>query len=395
MNRWNHLAISRCYRAVGLAAVTGVLVLSGCVRPATESSAGSVPPAPVNQPVMSEVPTRAQIAEIQRLLTEHGYHPGPVDGLLGPRTTTAIDHYQRDRGLARTAMASRELLAHMRSQPKAAPAVTAVEPAVTTGGYEVGERYIFSGGVTHDIVEATAGQLKWQTSEGERYRTLQLVGLPELEWEYGVWRGRNRSSRDSETSWPPVPGIGVAFDVHSEEWNTEDGGGPPGQAREIRWSCTNEGPRQTEVPAGNFKTDVLSCERWPVAAGDWQRRIWYYAPSVGHFVRRDDLDTSGLQIESLRLVAALPGGGATVQTGLRAMLRDALSNRARNEPAVMVDSTTGTRFVVRVTRDFKWDDGRACRAYTITRAGGRIGRRDFPGVSCFDKEKKQWRVPGL
>lgn len=383
----------RCGAAVA-AVVAGSLILGGCVRPdaGSESQSGrSVTTAP---PVTSEVPTRAQIAEIQRLLTELGYDPGPVDGLLGRRTTAAIEQYQRDRGLARTGMASRELLAHLRNQPRAAPAVLAVDPAVATGGYEVGERYVFSGGITHDVVEANSVLLKWRTSEGESFRSPYPVGLPVLEWDYGSWRGRNRSSRDREAAWPPAQGIAVGFDVHSEEWNIEDGDRAPRQVRDVRWTCLNEGTREIEVPAGRFMVDVIACDRWPVVAGDWQRRVWYFAPAVGHYVRRDDLDTSGLQIESLTLVAALPGGGTVVQEGLRGLLRDTLSTRPRNEPAVWTDPAGTRRFVVRVTRDFKGEDGRACRAYTITRAET-DRRRDFPGVSCYDMAKKQWRVPGL
>lgn len=375
--------------------LAGVLLLAGCALPQFGRTDGSGSGAAASAPPVASTPvTRPQIAEIQRLLTEHGYDPGPIDGLLGRRTTAAIEQYQRDRGLARTGMASRELLAHMRAQPKAAPAVQAVESSLAPGGYEVGERYIFAGGITHDLVEAKSAELKWQTSEGERYTALQPVALPVLEWEYGSWRGRNRSSRDREASWPPAAGMAVGFDVHSEEWNVEDGANGPAQERELSWSCRNEGSRTIEVQAGAFTVDVVSCERWPVAAGDWHRRVWYYAPSVGHYVRRDDLDTSGLQIESLTLVAALPGGGTAVQAGLRDVLRDTLANRSRNEPAVWTVPDGTRRFVVRVTRDFKGADGKPCRAYTITRAS-MDRRRDFPGVSCYDNAKKQWRVPGL
>ncbi len=396
MHRYSAGALPRlCRRAVGVAAVLAMFFLGACVGPSIDDARGPRGgAATTGQPAVSQAPTRAETAEIQRLLVEQGYDPGPVDGLLGPRTTTAIGQYQRDKGLARTGMASRELLAHLRNQPRAAPTVLAVEPAAALGGYEVGERYVFAGGVTHDVVEARAGRIKWQTSDGESYRALQPVGLPVLEWEYGSWRGRNEALRDTEASWPPSRGIAAGFDVRAEEWNVEDGDRGSRQKTELRWSCLNEGPREVEVPAGRFTVDVIACERWPVPAGEWHRRIWYFAPSVGHYVRRDDLDTAGLQVESLSLVAALPGGGRAVQTGLRGVLRDTLSNRAPNDPAVWNEPAGARRFVIRVTRDYKDPDGKACRAYTITRAGP-DRRRDFPGVSCYDKSKKQWRVPGL
>jgi hypothetical protein len=39
------------------------------------------------------------IKAVQRKLKENGYDPGPVDGLMGPRTSKAVERYQRDNGL--------------------------------------------------------------------------------------------------------------------------------------------------------------------------------------------------------------------------------------------------------------------------------------------------------
>lgn len=41
----------------------------------------------------------AQIAEVQRLLAERGYDPGPADGLIGPRTTEAVRAFRQSLGL--------------------------------------------------------------------------------------------------------------------------------------------------------------------------------------------------------------------------------------------------------------------------------------------------------
>jgi peptidoglycan hydrolase-like protein with peptidoglycan-binding domain len=39
------------------------------------------------------------IARLQRQLHQVGYDPGPIDGLLGPRTLEALRRFLRDRGL--------------------------------------------------------------------------------------------------------------------------------------------------------------------------------------------------------------------------------------------------------------------------------------------------------
>jgi peptidoglycan hydrolase-like protein with peptidoglycan-binding domain len=58
---------------------------------------------------------------IQRRLAELGYKPGPVDGLVGPRTRAAIRAFERDHGLAETGQASPEVIAELsEAQPEAA-----------------------------------------------------------------------------------------------------------------------------------------------------------------------------------------------------------------------------------------------------------------------------------
>lgn len=50
------------------------------------------------------------IEEIQELLAERGYRPGPTDGIAGGRTSDAIRAYQKDAGLPETGIADQALL---------------------------------------------------------------------------------------------------------------------------------------------------------------------------------------------------------------------------------------------------------------------------------------------
>jgi hypothetical protein len=46
------------------------------------------------------VPLSAEeVLELQAVLTQSGYDPGPIDGLMGPATTSAADQAIADRGL--------------------------------------------------------------------------------------------------------------------------------------------------------------------------------------------------------------------------------------------------------------------------------------------------------
>ena len=50
-------------------------------------------------------------AQVQRSLAQQGYYYGPIDGILGPRTRSAIQRYQIDHGLAVTATIDEQTLA--------------------------------------------------------------------------------------------------------------------------------------------------------------------------------------------------------------------------------------------------------------------------------------------
>jgi len=39
------------------------------------------------------------VEELQRILTSLGYNPGPIDGIFGPRTRSAVIEFQMDNGL--------------------------------------------------------------------------------------------------------------------------------------------------------------------------------------------------------------------------------------------------------------------------------------------------------
>ncbi|NIO40749.1 MAG: hypothetical protein GTO41_11560, partial [Burkholderiales bacterium] len=50
--------------------------------------------------------------EAQRLLTALGYDTGPIDGIWGPKTATAIRAYQKQMGLPVDGMVSTNLIQH-------------------------------------------------------------------------------------------------------------------------------------------------------------------------------------------------------------------------------------------------------------------------------------------
>ena len=63
-------------------------------------------------------PGRALVIGIQTELNTLGYDPGPIDGIMGPRTAVAISRYQTDHKLLIDGQASVELAQHILDQPE-------------------------------------------------------------------------------------------------------------------------------------------------------------------------------------------------------------------------------------------------------------------------------------
>ncbi|HMM47834.1 MAG TPA: lytic murein transglycosylase [Thiobacillaceae bacterium] len=76
----------------------------------------------------AEVLSVSQLTALQQALNELGFDAGPPDGLLGPRTQTAIRHYQVMQRLPVDGYPSPELLAHVEQTHAAAAAADMLAP---------------------------------------------------------------------------------------------------------------------------------------------------------------------------------------------------------------------------------------------------------------------------
>lgn len=112
--------ISSCTRRLAMIALLSALVAVTAGPPAeADTRVDSLPP---------EL-RRAYMIGIQEELLAHGYHVGPIDGLIGKRTKGAIRQYQRDAGLPVNGVATKELLDHLKfAIPKVYARGTIVDP---------------------------------------------------------------------------------------------------------------------------------------------------------------------------------------------------------------------------------------------------------------------------
>lgn len=70
------------------------------------------------RPILCETNAKpGLIKDVQRALKDAGYNPGPIDGILGPKTMKAVALYQRDNQLARDFLTI-ETMEHLGVDPK-------------------------------------------------------------------------------------------------------------------------------------------------------------------------------------------------------------------------------------------------------------------------------------
>jgi TPR repeat protein len=110
-----------------VAALAGSLVAGGPVAVEATAVAAEVPTGEAASPVAQDLSNDLEaVGEVQRALTELGYDPGPADGVMGPRTRSAIRAFQSSRGMTSDGIVSTALLGELeeaRAEAKPAPQI--------------------------------------------------------------------------------------------------------------------------------------------------------------------------------------------------------------------------------------------------------------------------------
>lgn len=85
-------------------------------------------PADATAPQSKVALSRAEIVEVQKRLASLGINPGPIDGIVGPRTAAGAEKYETRVGHAATGKVDRSLLGLLRQDPNASSALQARTP---------------------------------------------------------------------------------------------------------------------------------------------------------------------------------------------------------------------------------------------------------------------------
>lgn len=98
-------------------------------------SGTSAPPPAATTPTTTHAPmSRDTVRKIQRSLRQAGDNPGPIDGIVGPRTQAALRHYQQREGLPVTGTLDAQTMQRLAANAPPAPSSKQHQPQAQPSG---------------------------------------------------------------------------------------------------------------------------------------------------------------------------------------------------------------------------------------------------------------------
>ena len=352
----------------------------------------------------------ADIAKAQQRLAMLNYDPGPVDGVMGDKTTIAIKHFQVDERMEVNGELTPAVLARLKKralkqQPKLNSTYTAgisssladhaPKPINTAGpSYEVGDSYVYSDGRVETVSRVGPERTLWETGDGNVYTAYRNFVLPPISWKSGTGRGENRIQPAAGPKWPPAAAGEIVFSVTSKA-----GGASIDAPRSWsgKWHCVASGASPVTAMVGQFEAVVIECQRTNPEQGTWKKRTWYYVPEIGHYVRQVDvIHGTGRKI-TVDLVAIRPGGKGwppAARGGLDWAIQGTLDAGDYEQTVEWRSSAVGAMFSIRLTGIVTVSGRADCRRYSIKREGP-DQMKLFPAIACKTLAGERWLTPGL
>jgi len=133
------------------------------------------------------------------------------------------------------------------------------------------------------VVRVAGDRVDWTTEEGYRFTSSHNFALPPLAWDGPSSTGEMLGRPDPSFLWPLREGNRADITVrYRKRYKTRT----ETKEYEEHWFCQVNRPRVVTVPAGAFDAYEVVCKRLNADKRVTRTHIWYYAPKVGHFIKR-------------------------------------------------------------------------------------------------------------
>ncbi len=351
------------------------------------------------EPADAAVPKPAQetILTTQKLLAGLGYEPGPLDGLDGPKTRDAVRSYQADAGLPSDGRITKALVEKLSdagrdNTGRAAGPGLASKKALPV--YAAGDTFVYSDGRTETVTEIDGERVHWRSNDGTVLTAYRDFILPAIRRDTDRISEQTTVDVEPGALWPLKAGREVSFTANTEVVH-KTRSSPRGDFAS-RWHCLVEAPRTVSVAAGTFDALRVVCRTSTPSAQGPSERVWYYAPRIRHYVRRQErFESSGSEADVELVAVQLEGKSwpPAARAGLGWALQEALETKADGQSIEWGSSGVDAKVTIKPTAALSEGDSPYCRTFEQTVRGG-AGERIYPGKACRNASG-QWLVPGL
>jgi hypothetical protein len=260
--------------------------------------------------------------------------------------------------------------------------------------YAVGDLFVFEGGYLERVVDVKGDDVVWEVAGGRlKFVTDRDILWPRKSWDTADERGELTFRADrKEGLWPLKPGkraftyVNNLYIDKAHSWSKQ---------YQFDWWCRVEDPQQVTTPSGVFDTYPVRCERRSGPGRIGHTRTVYYAPELGHYVRKIDEYASTahspyrfVQRDLLTVVRFLGAASEAERRASELHFQKSMESLGDGDSAEWRSSSDRFGRLVRVKRTVLTSDGRHCREFEVeSKDHGRSFKHG--GMAC--REQDHWR----
>ena len=229
--------------------------------------------------------------------------------------------------------------------------------------YEPGDVYNFDDGRSEHVVSVNGDEVGWTNGGSFTFATSRDVLQPRVAWSDADSSGERSLHDQIGSLWPLAVGNHTQFVAD----RTEHGASGVRTSTVENWSCTVDSRQQLDTKAGLFDVWRVGCD-FSAREGDevsGGRRVFYYAPAIRYYVRRDDIadDQTSRTIELTDFLTADPRLPPRAQRARLDTLQTTLEREPSGTSVVWRSRKDEANGEVSPTRTFRAAMAHFCRDY--------------------------------
>ena len=361
---------------------------------ANEDTAGLTDPETA-EASQDEPVTRDLVLAAQKLLDRMGYEPGPLDGLPGKKTQTAIRLFQQDIGAPVDGAVTPSLvLALVNASESGIIASASIPPEGEPAPlYVPGDTYVYSDSTSMTVVRIEGEAVVWESGDGERAAAHWNFVRPGASSPFMRPRVRYEVEVAADDLWPLRPGTSITFAARRSVAQASISSS--GTASSQDWQCGVAGTEPVTVAAGRFDTVRIACQTPTPVEGAAVERTWFYSPELRHFVRFDERFEASQPLKSVELVALRLEGidwPPAARAGLHRALQAALESATKGERIEWKSSAVDAKVTIVPTAAHQ-EASSYCRTFVQSVHAPDGTSRIYPGLACRETSG-EWVIPG-